>query len=111
MLLRSCPNAYGNCTWVTSIDRFCTEEYLRRAMDSLPLERTIYLGTDRHCAGEAVGAVADMSMRILGETLWESVERRNLSAVQALEVARMWVFDNPRNLFKLPVEKPSDPIL
>jgi hypothetical protein len=103
VLLRSCPNAYGNCTWVTSIDRYCTEEYVRRAADLLPPERTIYLGTDRHCAGEAVGAVADMSMHILGEALWAMVERRDFSAADALEIARMWVFDNPRRLFDLPV--------
>jgi hypothetical protein len=103
VLLRSCPNSYGNCTWVTSVDRCCTEEYVRRAIDSLPPERTIYLGTDRHCAGEGVGAVADMSMRILGESLWRMVERNELSAWDALEIAGMWVYGNPRRLFALPV--------
>jgi predicted TIM-barrel fold metal-dependent hydrolase len=102
VLLRSCPNTYGNCAWVSSIDRSYTEEYLRRAADILPIDRTIYLGTDRHCAGEPVAAVVETSLQILEDTLWRMVEHRDFGADDALEIARMWLYENPKQLFHLP---------
>jgi predicted TIM-barrel fold metal-dependent hydrolase len=102
VLLRSCPNAYGNCAWVSSVDRSYTEEYLRRAADVLPIDRTIYLGTDRHCAGEPVAAVVEASLQILEETLWRMVEHRDFGVDDALEIARLWLYENPKRLFRLP---------
>jgi predicted TIM-barrel fold metal-dependent hydrolase len=103
VLLRSCPNTYGNCTWVSSVDRNYTGEYLRRAADIMPVDRTIYLGTDRHCAGEPVAAVVEASLHILEETLWQMVEHRDFSADDALEIARLWLYENPKRLFRLPL--------
>lgn len=102
-VLRSCPNAYGDCTWVFTADGDYAKRYLRWAADVLPVERTLAFGADRHCAGEAVAAALEQAQALLAEFFAGEVARGALSPSAALEIARLWLFDNANTLFGLKI--------
>lgn len=100
-VLRSCPNAYGDATWIVTSDPGYVQRFLDFALDAFPLERTCFFGSDRHCAGYPVEAALERSDRLLADFLAPRVERKQLSLADAEEIASCWLFENPRTLFGL----------
>ena len=100
-ILKSCPNAYGNCTWITSVDREYTKQYMNKVLDNVPIGHTSFFGGDRHCAGEPVGAVLCQTRQILAEGLSEMIEKHYINETNALEIAEMWLYENPKHLYRL----------
>lgn len=100
-ILKSCPNAYGNCTWITSSDREYTKQYMAKVLDAVPVDHTSFFGGDRHCAGEPVGAVLQQTRQLLAEGLEEMIRKHYLNEANALEIARLWLYENPRQLYGL----------
>lgn len=99
MILRSCPNAYGNAAWITSNNTEYTLRYMEEAIDCIPADRTNFFGTDRHCAGEAVAAVLKQTQELLASGLYRMAKAGRLSGQEARKLAEMWMYQNPRRLY------------
>lgn len=99
MVLRSCPNSYGNATWIFTTDPGYTKRYLDFALDAFPLERTCYFGSDRHCAGFPVAAALEQADRVLASFFAPRIERGELSFQDAEQIASCWLMEAPRQLF------------
>lgn len=101
MVLRSCPNAYADATWITTTDPGYVHRFLDFALDSFPLDKTCLFGSDRHCAGYPVAAALEQTDRLLADFLAPRVERKQLSLSDAQEIASCWLFESPKALFNL----------
>lgn len=101
MVLKSCSNVYADCTWITSMDRTYAKRFLYQALDLLPADRVILFGGDRHCAGEPVAAALDMTLDILAEVLGDLCGKKEISKTDALELAKIWLYEAPRQLYRL----------
>lgn len=99
MVLRSCPNSYGNATWIFTTDPGYTKRYLDFALDAFPLERTCYFGSDRHCAGFPVAAALEQADRLLAAFFAPRIQRGMLSLDDAEQIASVWLMEAPRQLF------------
>ncbi|MBQ8305084.1 MAG: amidohydrolase family protein [Blautia sp.] len=98
-VLKSCENAYGDATWIFSSDPGYVMRYLDFALDVLPADRTILFGSDRHCAGVPVAAALDIAEAITADFLAERIVRGQLSWREAEEIAGLWLYGNPQELF------------
>lgn len=101
MVLRSCPNTYGNATWIFTADPGYVKRYLDFALDAFPLERTCFFGSDRHCAGYPVAAVLEQSDRVLASFFAPRIANGELSLSNAEEIASCWLYEAPKLLFGL----------
>lgn len=101
MVLKSCENAYADCTWITSTDRAYAARFLEQAVDLLPAERVILFGGDRHCAGEPVAAALHMTLDVLGDVLSGFCEKKTATPSAVLELAETWLYEAPKQLFCL----------
>lgn len=100
-VLRSCPNTYGDATWIVASDPACVVRHLDWALDAFPIERTCLFGSDRHCAGYPVAAALEQADEVLAAFFAPRIERGQLSAADAEDVARRWLYGNPKALFRI----------
>ena len=100
-VLRTCPNAWGDATWAFTVDPGYIRRYLDWILDADIPQRHCLFGSDRHCAGLAVQTVLDAMTQLLSGWLSERVESGYLSRSSAMELARMWLYENPKTLFHL----------
>lgn len=100
-VLRSCPNAYSDATWTFTSNPACVARHLDWALDSFPIERTCLFGSDRHCAGYPVAAALEQADEVLEAVLTPRLERGQLSLTDAEEIARLWLYGNPKALFRI----------
>ena len=97
--LKSCPNAYANCSWVPTFDREYSLRFLRQAVDALPISRVSLFGGDRHCPGEPVAVALELTLELLAQAFHELVGQGSIISGDALEIARAWLYDNPIRLY------------
>lgn len=100
-VLRSCPNAWGDATWVFTVDSEYVIRYLDWVLDAFIPEKTILFGSDRHCAGMPVAESLHSLQNLLADFFEKRIQNGKLSYSSAIELARMWLGENPANLFAL----------
>lgn len=101
MALKSCPNAYGNAAWTASADgEYCTR-FIRQVLEVVSPERCCFFGGDKTCAGEAVEDALEQAEGVLAEGLCQLIKKGFLGKRDALEIAGLWLYENPKALYKL----------
>lgn len=98
LALKSCPNAYANCTWITTLDQAYTMNFIRQAIDILTIDKVILFGGDRHCPGEPVACALDITLDILAQSLSALIKQSIITFDDALYIAEHWLYENPKKL-------------
>lgn len=101
VVLKSCPNTYANAAWITTTNTEYCLNFMKQVLNHISAERVNIFGGDRAIAGEAVEVALEQTQELLAEGLDQMVTRRQLNQTEALEIARLWLYENPKRLYKI----------
>ncbi len=101
-LMQRFPNVTANCVWAQHLDGAGMEEFLLRALQALPADRILGYGSDGGGMGYILATLGLAKDAIAG-ALSRLVDRNFISRASALAVARIWLYEAPRKIYKLPL--------
>ncbi len=100
-VLKRFPNTFANCCWSYIVDIEKTKQFLRSALGSIPATRILGFGGDYSILPEPVIAHLDIARTAISEVLSEAINKSLCSKNNALEIAKLWLYDNPRRIYNL----------
>lgn len=100
-VMKRFPNTWANCCWTHIIDPAGTIEFLRRALCTIPANHILGFGGDFRDTPEPVLAHLDIALDNISAALGEAIRAGWCSRETALEIARLWLYENPRGLYQL----------
>lgn len=103
MLGKGFANVWLNFCWTHIISQRFAVAGLDEAIDLIPMNKLLVFGGDYNLPVEKVYGHLVMAREDIAEVLARRIGRGQLSETQALELARRWFWDNPRELYRLPV--------
>ncbi|NLO05613.1 MAG: amidohydrolase family protein [candidate division WS1 bacterium] len=98
-LCRSLPNIYLNACWSHLLAPQLTKQAYDWWLDMLPINRVSAWGGDYWWAVENVYGVVMKTRDILAEVLAARIKAGNFDEARALQIARRWMHDNPREVY------------
>lgn len=99
--IKSYPNLYANTCWAHIIDPAYTIDFLKTAIGAIPANHVFGFGSDFAVLPEATVAHLEIARNNIAEALAWAVGRRMISRSSALELARMWLHTNARDVYRL----------
>lgn len=103
MLAKGFDNVWLNFAWLYIISQKAASDALDEAIDLLPSNKVIGFGGDYQKPVEKVYGHMVMARECMSRVLCRRIERGEMTETQALDMARQWLWDNPRELYKLDV--------
>jgi len=100
-VLKRFPNTWANACWTHIIDPEAATDFLRRALGAVPADRVFGFGGDVLSPPETVLAHLEIARDNIACALGEAVALGRCSEASALDVARMWLSDNAKQLYGL----------
>lgn len=98
-VIRSCPNVYLNACWSHLLAPQLTKQAYDWWLDMLPINRVVAWGGDYWWAVENVYGVVTTVREILAEVLAARIKRGDFDEARALQIAKRWMHDNPREVY------------
>jgi predicted TIM-barrel fold metal-dependent hydrolase len=102
MLGKGFPNVWLNFCWTHIISQRFAMDGLDEAIDLLPVNKIIGFGGDYNIPVEKVYGHLVMAREDIARVLAARIERGLVDEDQALDMARQWLWDNPKELYRLP---------
>ncbi len=103
MLGKGFANVWLNFCWTHIISQRCSVDGLDEAIDLVPMNKILIFGGDYSLAVEKVYGHLVMAREDIAEVLARRIRRGLMNESQALEQARKWFWDNPKELYQLDV--------
>lgn len=103
MLGKGFANVWINFCWTHIISQRFAVDGLDEAIDLIPMNKILAFGGDYGVPVEKVYGHLVMAREDIAEVLARRIECGQLSETQALDLARQWLWDNPRELYRLDV--------
>lgn len=103
MLGKGFPNVWLNFCWTHIISQRFAMDALDEAIDLVPMNKLIGFGGDYWLPVEKVYGHLVMAREDIARVLAARVERGQFTEEQALALARKWLWDNPKELYRLEV--------
>ncbi len=97
------PNVWLNLCWCHIISPEMTCSALNEWMDLIPVNKIIGFGGDYGKPVEKVYGHLMMAREDIARVLATRIERGLLGTDEALEIARKWFYENPKELYRLKV--------
>jgi hypothetical protein len=94
------PNVSLDLCWVHAIDPLYSVELLKRSVMTVPQHKICGFGGDTDCVEATIGYLAQARDNI-ALALADLVDLGHLDRDEALELARAWLYENPRRIFGL----------
>jgi predicted TIM-barrel fold metal-dependent hydrolase len=101
MLGKGFPNVWLNFCWTHIISQRFAVAGLDEAIDLVPMSKILIFGGDYTMAVEKVYGHLVMAREDTAEVLAQRIREGQMSESQALELARKWFWDNPKDLYSL----------
>jgi predicted TIM-barrel fold metal-dependent hydrolase len=101
MLGKGFPNVWLNFCWTHIISQRFAIDGLDEAIDLVPMNKILIFGGDYAIAVEKVYGHLVMAREDVAEVLARRIRRGLISESQALNLARKWFWDNPKELYNL----------
>ncbi|MGC4153386.1 MAG: amidohydrolase family protein [Propionicimonas sp.] len=98
-VVKSHPNVYANCCWTHIIDPAYTVAFLKSAIGAIPANHIFGYGSDFAVLPEACVPHLELALGNIAEALAWAIRRRILSRSTALEIAQLWLHDNPAQVY------------
>lgn len=98
------PNAWMNLCWTHIISQRMTVSALDEYIDMIPLNKIIGFGGDysSRCLEKVYGHL-EMAREDIAEVLGRRIDRGVMGHDEAVEICRLWLYENPKQLYKLDV--------
>ncbi len=103
MLGKGFPNVWLNFCWTHIISQRFAVAGLDEAIDLVPMSKILAFGGDYTTGVEKVYGHLVMARENIAEILARRIRKGLISESQALELARRWLWDNPKDLYNLDV--------
>jgi predicted TIM-barrel fold metal-dependent hydrolase len=103
MLGKGFPNIWLNFCWTHIISQRFATDALDEVIDTVPMNKVIGFGGDYALPVEKVYGHLVMAREDIAQVLARRIESGRMTEEQALTLARKWLFDNPRDLYRLPL--------
>ncbi len=100
-VIRSCPNVYLNACWSHLLAPQLTKQAYDWWLDMLPINRVMAWGGDYWWAVENVYGVVMTVREILAEVLAARIRAGDFDEARALQIAKRWMHDNPREIYSI----------
>ena len=110
MICKAYPNVWLNMTWGHSIARQMAISALDEWLDMIPVNKITAFGGDTHLWVEWTLGDLVQTRQNLSAVLAKRIREGLLTENQALDLARMMLYENPKNLYHLGC-KPGDDFL
>ncbi len=101
MLAKGFPNVWLNLCWTHVISQRMATDALDEAIDLLPMNKLLGFGGDYWKPVEKVYGHLVMAREDIARVLANRIVAGRMTEAQALRQARMWLWDNPKALYKL----------
>lgn len=101
MLGKGFANVWINFCWTHIISQRFAVAGLDEAIDLIPMNKILAFGGDYGLPVEKVYGHLVMAREDIAEVLARRIENGQLSETQALELVRKWLWENPKELYKL----------
>ena len=101
MLGKGFPNVWLNFCWTHIISQHFATEGLDEAIDLIPMNKLLAFGGDYALPVEKVYGHLVMAREDIARVLARRIERGQMTESQALDLARMWFVENPKDLYRL----------
>ncbi|MFO8081792.1 MAG: amidohydrolase family protein [Armatimonadota bacterium] len=98
-VVRSCPNVYINACWSHLLAPQLTKQAYDWWLDMVPINRVSAWGGDYWWAVENVYGVVTKVREMLAEVLAARIKSGDFDEARALQIARRWMHDNPREIY------------
>ena len=101
-LAKNYPNVSIDMCWAYAIEPMYGKETLKRSVATVPATKLHGFGSD--VGGDAphlIWAYAEVARDVIAAALAELVDERVVTAESALELASMWLYENPKRCFAL----------
>ncbi|MEA3402881.1 MAG: amidohydrolase family protein [Armatimonadota bacterium] len=98
-LCRTLPNIYLNACWSHLLAPRLTRHAYDMWLEMLPINRVIAWGGDYWWAVENVYGVLMRVLDLLAEVLAGRIAAGDFDEARALQIARRWLHDNPREIY------------
>jgi predicted TIM-barrel fold metal-dependent hydrolase len=100
-ILKRFPNTWANCCWTHVIDPCGTTRFLQSALGAIPANRIFGFGGDFAGLPEATIAHLAIARENITVALETAVGRHWCSRAAALDVARLWLYENPKTFYSI----------
>jgi len=101
LLGKNFQNAFLNLCWVYVISEKCAKDALREAFDLLPMNKIIGFGGDYGIPVEKIYGHLTIARESMATVLAEKVEAGRIDEDESIEIAKLWLWENPRKLYNL----------
>jgi len=95
------PNAWLNLCWCHVISPVIARSALDELIDLVPMNKIIAFGGDYRIPVEKVYGHLVMAREDIARVLGRRIEDRLLGENEAIEIAKKWFYDNPKELYHL----------
>ncbi len=102
-LAKNYPNVYIDFCWVNIIDPIYSEELYCRALLTVPYTKVNGFGGDYFDVPEYIVSHLKIARKNMTRALVKLIKMRWIDEESAVEIARNWLFENPKRLFNLEV--------
>ncbi len=99
LIARSLPNVYLNLCWSHLISPTQSHHALDIWLDMIPVNKVLGFGGDYWWAVENVYGALMQTRRLMSRVLGGRMARGEMTEQRALQVARHWLYDNPREAY------------
>jgi hypothetical protein len=100
VLGKNFPNVFVDMCWLHAISPWVARQTLHEWIETVPANKIFAFGGD-YIFVEGAYAHSRIARRNVAEVLTEKVESNYLSEFEALEIAQMIFYDNPKQFFNL----------
>jgi len=101
-LAKNYPNVSIDMCWAYAIDPLYAKETLKHALLTVPATKIHGFGSD--VGGDVphlIRGYSEVARDVIAAALAELVDERVIAASEALDIASMWLYENPRGFFGL----------
>jgi len=95
------PNVSLNLTWAHAVSQQTTIRTLDECMDMVPLNKIIGFGGDYISQIEKVYGALKMTQENIARVLAKRIDKGDIDVDEALQIARMWLYDNAKEIYGL----------
>ena len=100
VLSKNYPNVYIDMCWAHIVSPHCCVESLKEWMDILPLNKISAFGGD-YLFVDGVYGHLELAKENVAKALSFKISQGLIGLDDAKKIAKMWFYDNPKNIFKL----------
>lgn len=101
MLGKGFANVWLNLCWTHIISQRFAVSALGEAIDLIPINKILAFGGDYKFPVEKVYGHLVMAREDVAQVLTKRIMEKQMTETQALELARKWFWDNPKELYQL----------